>query len=172
MKNINLIRKNNKGFTIVETLVAVAILMIAIAGPLTIAQKGLMAAVYARDQVTASFLAQDAMELIKNIRDYDANNSNWLNTLGACTYPVTCTADTYNGTISISPSDYNLYIGQNGYSHNNSGDKTQFTRKFYLENTYSSDTNNELTAVVMVEWKNGTISNVVTLKDQIFNIIR
>jgi Tfp pilus assembly protein PilV len=54
--------KNNSGFTIVETLVAITILMIAIAGPLTIAQKGLTASTYARDQMIASFLAQDGLE--------------------------------------------------------------------------------------------------------------
>ena len=64
MKLLN--HKKDKGFTIIETLVAITILMIAIAGPLTIAQKGFIASIYARDQVTASFLAQDMMEAIKN----------------------------------------------------------------------------------------------------------
>jgi hypothetical protein len=50
------------GFTIVETLVAVAILMIAIAGPLTIVNKSLRAAMEAQDQVTAAYLAQDVIE--------------------------------------------------------------------------------------------------------------
>src|ERR1035437_7381734 len=60
---------NSSGFTLVETLVAIAILMIAIAGPLTVAEKGLSASIYARDQLMASYLAQDAMESIKNIVD-------------------------------------------------------------------------------------------------------
>src|ERR1035437_9310157 len=59
----------SSGFTLVETLVAIAILMIAIAGPLTVAEKGLSASIYARDQLMASYLAQDAMESIKNVVD-------------------------------------------------------------------------------------------------------
>jgi Tfp pilus assembly protein PilV len=65
MPNINK-NKNQKGFTIVETLVAVTILMISIAGPLTVANKGLLAAINAKDQMIASYLAQDAMEYVKN----------------------------------------------------------------------------------------------------------
>lgn len=65
MKYFNI---KNKGFTLVETLVAIAILMISIAGPLTIANKSLTAAVYARDQVEASFIAQEVVEKIKNDR--------------------------------------------------------------------------------------------------------
>ena len=65
------IKRNTKnaGFTLVETLVAIAILMIAIAGPLTVAEKGLSAAIYARDQMMASYLAQDGMEYVKNVVD-------------------------------------------------------------------------------------------------------
>ncbi len=67
--------KNKKGFTIIETLVAITILMIAVAGPLTIAQKGLTASVYARDQVTASFLAQELMEYNKSQKRLNWSNS-------------------------------------------------------------------------------------------------
>ncbi|MEK7184741.1 MAG: prepilin-type N-terminal cleavage/methylation domain-containing protein [Patescibacteria group bacterium] len=66
MKKINLKKMQNGGFTIIETLVAITILMISIAGPLTIAQKGLTASIYARDQITASYLSQELMEKIKN----------------------------------------------------------------------------------------------------------
>src|ERR1700733_2610236 len=59
----------NKGFTIIETLVAITILLMAIAGPLTIAEKGLTEAVSSQDQLTASYLAQDLMEYVKNVRD-------------------------------------------------------------------------------------------------------
>jgi len=58
-----------QGFTLVETLVAITILLIAIAGPLTIASKGLNGAYYARDQITAYYLAQEGIEYIRNVRD-------------------------------------------------------------------------------------------------------
>ena len=71
--------KTNRGFTVLETLVAVFILVLAITGPMVFAQSGLRTAFLARDQITAFFLAQDAIETIKNIRDTNALQGNdWL----------------------------------------------------------------------------------------------
>lgn len=70
------------GFTLVEALIAISILAIAIASPLSIAQKGLSTAVLSRDEMTASFLAQDGVEAVKNIRDDIAltdTSGDWIN---------------------------------------------------------------------------------------------
>jgi prepilin-type N-terminal cleavage/methylation domain-containing protein len=66
---INRILKQARGFTLVETLVAVLLLTVAIAGPLTIISKSLITALVAKDQVTAFFLAQDAVEYVRFVRD-------------------------------------------------------------------------------------------------------
>jgi prepilin-type N-terminal cleavage/methylation domain-containing protein len=60
---------HTKGFTLVETLIAIFVLSIALAGPLTIAQKGLQTALISKDQVTAFYLAQDAIEYVRYARD-------------------------------------------------------------------------------------------------------
>ena len=71
--------KPNLGFTLIETLVAISILMVAVASPLTIAQKGLASAIYAKDQIIASYLAQDAIEYIINASDKNvADGNGWL----------------------------------------------------------------------------------------------
>jgi prepilin-type N-terminal cleavage/methylation domain-containing protein len=59
----------SRGFTILETLVAIAILLISIAGPLTIAEKSLVTAANSENQMIASYLAEDLMEYIENVRD-------------------------------------------------------------------------------------------------------
>jgi Tfp pilus assembly protein PilV len=84
--------KFTAGFTLVEALVAISLLMVAISSPMYIAQKGLSASMFARDQMTASFLAQDGIEAVKNIRDHMAINqdvgktrySGWLILLDNC----------------------------------------------------------------------------------------
>jgi type II secretory pathway pseudopilin PulG len=58
-----------KGFTIVETLVAITILMIAIAGPLTVANKAYTAALDARNVAIANNLAQEGLEELNNFKD-------------------------------------------------------------------------------------------------------
>ncbi len=61
--------RHKAGFTLIETLAAILLLSIALAGPMTIAQKGLSTALIAKDQNTAFNLAQDAIEFVRFARD-------------------------------------------------------------------------------------------------------
>ena len=134
LKSIKKNRKNNlAGFTLVEALVAISILMIAIASPMTLAQKGLSTATLSKDQMIASFLAQDAIESVKNIRDQTAVSqslpANWLsggstgpslsncicNSDDSCNFDspsrsyciIDTTASRWNSTSITKPSDLN-----------------------------------------------------------------
>lgn len=172
----------SQGFTMIETLIAVAILMISIAGPLTIAQKGLTAAVYARDQVTASFLAQDAMEYIKNIRDFNVKTgvvgggagTGWITGFVNCTNSTPtspCIVNTINGTITTASSEAEYVLYRDGLGYLPTGTlPSQFFRRFYI--VPIAGTADEVKAVVTVAWRNGTIENVVTLENQLFNVKR
>lgn len=76
-----------KGFTLIETLVSIFLLLLAITGPLTFAQSSLQNAFYARDQIIAFYLAQDAIETIKHMRDNHAlkqEAGRWLHGLDKC----------------------------------------------------------------------------------------
>ena len=55
--------KTNSGFTLIETLVAIAILLIGIIGPLYIFSTNLGAIRRASDETTAYYLAQDGLEM-------------------------------------------------------------------------------------------------------------
>ena len=59
----------SRGFTLLETLVAISILSIAIVAPMTLTAQSLSAAYYARDQITAFQLAQEAIEVVRSVRD-------------------------------------------------------------------------------------------------------
>lgn len=60
---------STKGFTLIETMVAVTILSLSIAGPLFTASRTMVATEISRDQLTASYLAQEAIEYVRALRD-------------------------------------------------------------------------------------------------------
>lgn len=57
------------GFTLVETLVAITILLIVMIGPMTISSQAAKSSTFASEQVTAFFLAQEGVELMQKARD-------------------------------------------------------------------------------------------------------
>src|SRR4051812_17046488 len=106
-------RPLHKGFTLIETLIAILVLMLAIVGPLTIASKGLQTTLVSKDQETAFFLAQDAVEYVRWVRDTNKLSGNgWLAGLdgtanghtnngvagGNCTAASGCTVDSLKDT--------------------------------------------------------------------------
>jgi type II secretory pathway pseudopilin PulG len=73
MKKINYQAKNSKsGFTLIETFVAITVLVIAVLGPMTLLSRALQEARYVRDVITATYLAQEGVELMIDNR----NNGN------------------------------------------------------------------------------------------------
>ena len=125
-----------------ESLVAIAILTLAIAGPLTIVSNGITNTAYAKDQITAVYLAQEGIEAIRNMRDSDAlAGILWLQGFDAA-----CKAANSNCGITITGSppvlgtkdcptpedDCRLYYESSTglYSHEPNGEPTRFTRTF------------------------------------------
>jgi prepilin-type N-terminal cleavage/methylation domain-containing protein len=62
-------KNNQSGFSLVETLVAITILLIVITGPLTLVSNSARSTNFANDQVMANFLAQEGLELVQSVRD-------------------------------------------------------------------------------------------------------
>lgn len=57
------------GFTLVETLVAITILLLVIIGPMTISSSAARSTSFSSEQVVAFFLAQEGVELAQKARD-------------------------------------------------------------------------------------------------------
>ncbi len=62
--------KNKKrGFTLIETFVAITILMIAVLGPLSLLSSALKNASYVQNEIIATYLAQEGLELVLDLRN-------------------------------------------------------------------------------------------------------
>ena len=107
----------HKGFTLVETLVAIAILLIAVAGPLLAASRASVLASVSRDEMTASYLAQEGVEYVRAMRDdeylglYPSGDpddawNNFLNGTNAASVKLcrstTCSLDPSKNTMGVS----------------------------------------------------------------------
>lgn len=131
------IQRGTQGFTLVETLVAIAILLLVIVGPMTVAQKGIQNAYFAREQLTAVFLAQEAAEAVRELRDESAleaydnqsggNTWNWIP--AACTYASGCGLSGAGGGFSQCTGDSCVLKISEGGQYGNTGISTSpYTR--------------------------------------------
>lgn len=183
------IRQLSRGFTLIEALTSILILSMAIAGPLTIAGKGLNAALIAKDQIIASYLAQDAVEYVRFLRDTaclasssSCTSSQWLTNLGPCvssngtascyldslaqspTTPQSCGAATCDGN----PLYWDATNGR--YTYNTTGTaRSIYTRTVLLTTPVSGNTDEAL-LTVMVSWKDvGTVTHMVTVQENLLD---
>ncbi len=174
------------GFTLVETLVAISILLIVIIGPMTIAQKGIQNAYFAREQVTAVFLAQEAIEAVRKLRDSDGLDVypvnpvagsesgaawDWYDALPSnCTNGTGCEYDVINDTFNTCSSGCALKIDSNGNYIHGSGSPTPFTRKVYIDEEVLDEV---VSVTVDVSWNTrifgGSTDKHVTLQTWLYN---
>ncbi|MDO8522375.1 MAG: prepilin-type N-terminal cleavage/methylation domain-containing protein [bacterium] len=171
------IRKSGKGgFTLVETLVAISLLTIAIVAPMTLTTQSLGSAYYARDQITAFHIAQEAIESVRHARDRNVLK----NALGTTVnlldgFPALngdpFTVDTTNGDAMelCSGTCQALRKSNEGlYGYNPAWNKTYFTRT--VNATFVPESNNdEVNVSVTVSWQTGSFnSRSFTISDNLF----
>ncbi len=171
----NFFKKFKQGFTLVETLVAVLILVSSIAGPLSIASRGLSTTLIAKDQFVAFYLAQDALEQVRFMRDSacltgppssqgDCDSSVWLGSLNACTgaggcrldsfgfnpaAPVSCTTDP-GGVCQVMNRD--PVTGRYDYNSSNPVSPQKFIRTIKIVLNPSGTFADQANVTVSVQW--------------------
>lgn len=146
-------QKNNFGFTLIETMVAISILILAIVGPLSLAQQGIASSRFAKEQIIAFYLVQDAVEEIRSRIDSNFLSGNsWLSGLSDCVGSF-CEVDIINSSISSCGVDCDLLRKSDDglYGYDSSWDETDFRRKIQIYQR--SDTNSdEIYIEVEVLW--------------------
>lgn len=179
-----------RGFTLLETLIAVSILAIAIAGPIFVANRAIVAAQIARDQMTASYLAQEGIEYVRLMRDneylsfYRAGGANvssaaWTDFVSGssaasitscktstCTFDPARTLGTGSNlslTTCSGSSCAPLHLSGGAYTQTTAGSVTPFTRT--IQATDVSSTEEKI--VSKVAWQSHGTTYSVTVTDHL-----
>ncbi len=174
-----------KGFTLIETLVAITILAVTIVGPFYAIQAALTASYVSRDSLIASSLAQEGLEYIRSVRDDNYLSSRpWFDLLGSygCVAVLpsvptrVCTVDPTQGdphSSSLAIREYSsiaaapvLYVSSVGlYNQQSSGSTTAFRRTVQIFVVSS----NEVRVVVTVTWTTKGQAYSTSITDSLFN---
>jgi prepilin-type N-terminal cleavage/methylation domain-containing protein len=169
------------GFTLVETLVAITVLVIAVVGPLYAVHKSVTASYTARDSLIATALAQESVEYIRKVRDsnYLSGQSDWLNGLDTCmlTGPgqdegpndYGCGPDIFDGSLTacLQNGCPRLRL-DNAYRYRQlaTGTDSRFARKVTIKEMPSG---NEAEIIVRVSWVTLRVQYTVTVTERLYN---
>lgn len=172
------ISSHNQGFTIVETLVATAILVVAVTGAMSAIQTGISSYTFSKDQVIATYLAQEAIEQLRNMRDENVlSGRDWLYGIASlssdpCYFGQACYVDPiFSNTATRCPALGSCpTLNQDTastrlYGYNSSWTPSPFRREIIL----SSINSDEITATVSIYWSKGSNQREFKIKESLFN---
>lgn len=173
-----------QGFTLVETLVAISIVVTVIVGVTAALQTAISSYIFSKNQIIAFYLAQEGFEQIRNSKDENVlKGRDWLygiaqippspGVLGdPCYFGGYCTVDI------LSETDYFTSCAGGGscplirqddltglYGYEGSWPETQFRREIVL----SEVNENEISITVTVDWSKGAISRKFKARENILN---
>lgn len=172
-------RRAKQGQSIIEAMIAISILTVGFLGIATLLGRSFVVSRANTDEVTATYLASEGIEIMKNILDHDTYASSssgaaWGTCGNACTtdgtYEVAYSSavpSSDQSCISSGPAlDFDAATGI--YDYNGSA-ATKFTRCIGIGHNAYGNGQNEVTVTSTVEWEeNGSLTSV-TLEDNFYN---
>jgi|AntRauTorckE6833_2_1112554.scaffolds.fasta_scaffold05290_5 prepilin-type N-terminal cleavage/methylation domain-containing protein len=195
MKLFNL---KQDGFSLVETLVAITILLVVVVGPMTISTSTARSTSFSSEQVVAFFLAQEGAEIAQMVRDdfllndtsdiqggwndfvrnESSNNFmyNCFQSPGCLLELNTDSAGSIKNRTLCNDGNCRLYVDIDGdtrskYTHDSSGNEpTPYSRIIKLEEVATNP--NEIKVISTVTWRTGNQrqSQSVSVETHLFNV--
>ena len=170
-----MMEKRQKGFTLVEVLIAITVLIIGILSGFILITRALYNVAVIKDRLTASFLAQEGIELTRQIRDSNflrilsEESADWRDELGDGTYIIESRVDSEESIklVSIAEDEDHLFLYNDIlkiYNYSD-GEPTNFNRKIKIT-TISDD---EICVEAIMQWKTKRIDFDLTVEDHLYN---
>ncbi|MDP2910420.1 MAG: hypothetical protein Q8N58_01375 [bacterium] len=165
---------SNKGFTILELLGAILVILIGVLTAYGVVQRIVTYTIDSSDRITAAYLAKEGVELVRNIRDKNwIANLSWNQGLGAGTYEIAYdTALTACLAPCVDFNSANLRLLKNSassaynYSYNYvNGTNSKFKRKI----TITPDGTNKIKVIVDIFWKKRIQISSIRVQENIYD---
>lgn len=170
--------KNKKGgFSLIETLVALTVLLVAVVGPISLIGDSLHKIYYAKDEIVAINFAQEGIELVRRVRDTNKLNALAWDTdipvgyytvepgnIGGAsnTFVKPCVSCVVEQPIYIDTTPGGLYWQNNPGSYS----ATQFSRIVRIVQIVPGVENKVISTV---KWKTGGDIGTITISENLFN---
>ena len=153
-------RSKVTGFGMIETVVAIGILTIGMSAAVSLASRGLVASIVARDEITAFYLGIEAVETVRNERDNSVlRGDSWLEGIDASCFQTRGCMVKGNGVTrelvacSLTNGCDNLLYNEANHTYNiDIGESTKFRRSIHVT---ESVLDRELRVEVEMEWRTG-----------------
>jgi len=171
--------KSQESFTLLEVIGAIFLITVGIVGVFSLITMTLSSATYSSDKLIASYLAQEGIEIVRNIRDtnwLEGGTNPWNEGLVTTDCSTGCRADyTYSSTTDPTLPPYNneyLNIDGNGYYSYSAGTPTSFQRKITIskeEYPPASGKYDKMTVQVEVSWQEKGKPYSVPAQENLYN---
>ena len=157
------VKMTKTGFTMMELIVAIFVITTGIVGVLSLVTQTIYSATYSSNKLIAAYLAQEGIEIVRNIRDTNwLQGLSWNNGLGVSVYE----ADYKASSLSFfggNPLNLETLTGYYGYG---AGDATKFTRKITISNGPIGDS---LNVKVEVSWQEKGNTHSLEAQENLYN---
>lgn len=156
---------NNKGFTLVEVIVALGIISFVSVGVMFGISLSLSSAAKIKNDLIAANLSQEGLEIVRGIRDRDWHLGN---AFGASLPNGNYIVDWNSQSLSAF-SDTFLKNDLNGLYNYSSGQDTIFKRKIIIENSVQNPATVEKVAKVEISWQEKSGPKTIQAELRLFN---
>ena len=157
------IQKTHQAFTLLEMLFAVIIFSFALVSLIGITGKGVVATITAKNQLTAQYLAEELIEVARNVRDsnYVTGTAAWDTGIVECTESEPCGVD-YLGKPTLTKGRETLFENEGVFGP--TGNPSPFSRELYFK---SIGTGSQGELVSTVYWQEKGVERKFELKTYI-----
>lgn len=159
-----------KGFTLIETLVAITVLLLSVVGPISLIGDAVHKLYYVKDEMVSINLAQEGIEAVRQKRNSNMLSGIAWNTgftdpsyivdIGSPSLLASCSG--CDQKVYIDTASTGLYRQGSGFATN-----TQFSRIITISSTNLGANERNITATVT--WQTGGNTGVVSISENLFN---